>query len=120
MSSYNIVISTDEKDKPVINLKANTELQKITRQFIERYQPHKLFLFGSHAKNSARRDSDIDLCVIVEAADKRMLLTDMYLNIESDVPFDLLLYSPEEWEQCVSDHTSFAYRINKEGILLYG
>lgn len=74
----------------------------------------------SYAKNSAKRDSDIDLCVIVEVDDKRMLLTDMYLHIESDVPFDLLLYSPEEWEQCILDRTSFAYQINKEGILLYG
>jgi len=104
----------------MISLKANSELQKITQQFIERYQPHKLLLFGSHAKNSARWNSDIDLCVIVEAADKRMLLTDMYLNIESDVPFDLLLYSPDEWEQCILDHTSFAYLIHKEGVLLYG
>ena len=99
---------------------ANAELQKITRQFIERYKPHKLFLFGSQARSSATYNSDIDLCVIVEATDKRMLLTDMYLNIESDVPFDLLLYSPEEWEQCVLDHTSFAYQINMEGVLLYG
>ncbi|MDR2855588.1 MAG: nucleotidyltransferase domain-containing protein [Methanomicrobiales archaeon] len=101
-------------------MKASTELQKITQQFIVRYQPHKLLLFGSHAKDSARQDSDIDLCVIVEVTGKRILLTDMYLNIESDVPFDLLLYSPEEWEQCILDHTSFAYQIHKEGVLLYG
>ena len=101
-------------------LKSNTEIQKITQQFIEHYKPDKLFLFGSHAKNSARRDSDIDLCVIVEVEDKRMLLTEMYVNIESDIPFDLLLYSPEEWKQCVLDKTSFAYLINKEGVLLYG
>ena len=93
-------------------------LQRIKQQFIDRYQPDRIFLFGSQAKNTAEFDSDIDLCVVVEATDKRKLLTDMYLNIESEVPFDLLLYSPSEWERCVADHTSFAFQINKEGVIL--
>ena len=101
-------------------MKTEIELQKIKQQFIDRYQPDRILLFGSQAKHFAGRDSDIDLCVIVETADKRRLLTDMYLNIESEVPFDLLLYSPSEWEQCVADHTSFAFQINKDGVMLYG
>lgn len=101
-------------------MKAEIELQKIKQQIIDRYNPDKLLLFGSLAKNSTRHCSDIDLCVIIEEADKRKLLTDMYLNIESDMPFDILLYSPDEWEQCILDHTSFAHQINKEGVMLYG
>jgi len=100
-------------------MRTEIELQKITQQLIDRYNPAKLLLFGSRAKNSAGRSSDIDLCIIIEVADKRKLLTDMYLSIESDVPLDILLYSPDEWEQCVLDHTSFAYQINKEGVMLY-
>ena len=101
-------------------MKTEIELEKITRQFVDRYQPEKILLFGSQAKNSAGRDSDIDLCVIVNVTDKRKLLTDMYLNIVSDLPFDVLLYSPNEWEQCVADHTSFACQIIKEGVILHG
>lgn len=66
-----------EGNHKTINMKAHTELQKITKQFVERYKPQKLLLFGSHAKNSDRRGSDIALCVIVETRDKRMLLADM-------------------------------------------
>jgi len=100
-------------------MRSDTELKKITEQFISRYAPHKLVLFGSQAKKTAKRNSDIDLCVITETSNKRKLLTDMYINIESSKPLDLLLYTPEEWENNVSDNTSFAYLINKKGEVLY-
>ena len=95
------------------------EIDKITKQFIKLYSPEKLLLFGSQAKNTARQNSDIDLCVIIETPDKHKLLTDMYINIESDKPFDLLLYTPNEWENCSNDKLSFAYMINRDGIVLY-
>jgi hypothetical protein len=44
----------------------------------------------------------------------------MYINIESNKPFDLLLYTETEWNQCVKDTTSFAYLINKKGTVIYG
>lgn len=101
-------------------MKTEAELENITIQLINLYAPEKLLLFGSYAKKLARHNSDIDLCVITETSNKRELLTDMYLNIESDRPFDLLLYTPEEWESNVTDKTSFAYQINNEGVVLYG
>jgi len=101
-------------------LKTNVEIDNITRQFIKIYNPHKLILFGSQAKNKSTAKSDIDLCIITKTDNKRTVLADMYLNIECDKPFDLLLYTPDEWERSVTDHTSFAYRINKEGVVLHG
>jgi len=41
----------------------------------------------------ATKKSDIDLCVIKDTENKRELLTDMYLNIQSSKPFDFLLYT---------------------------
>lgn len=96
------------------------EIKKITSQIINIYNPQKLIMFGSQAKNTANNESDIDLCLVIKTSDKRNLLTDMYLNIDCDKPFDLLLYTPDEWKECVLDHMSFAYVINKEGIVLYG
>lgn len=100
-------------------MRADTELQKITQQFINLYTPYKLLLFGSQAKSTAKPNSDIDICVIKETTNKRELLSDMYMNIESNMPFDLLLYTPDEWAECITDATSFAYVINKEGVVLY-
>ena len=99
---------------------AGAELGKITEQFINKYAPNKLLLFGSQAKNTAKNDSDIDVCVVINTDNRRKLLADMYFNIHSDKPIDIVLYTPEQWERNVADTTSFAYQINREGVLLYG
>ncbi|HHV95245.1 MAG TPA: nucleotidyltransferase domain-containing protein [Clostridiaceae bacterium] len=96
------------------------EINLIKEQIVSYYAPSKIILFGSQAKGTATKKSDIDLCIIKDVENKRELLTDMYLNIESSIPFDLLLYTESEWNQCVNDPTSFAYLINKKGIVIYG
>ena len=60
------------------------------------------------------------LCIIVDTQDKRTLLTDLYCNTESEAPIDFLLYTPEEWARSVADSRSFAYKLNREGVVLYG
>lgn len=92
----------------------------IIHQIIKSYSPEKILLFGSQAKGTAHYNSDIDLCIIKPTENKRKLIAEMYLNIESEKPIDILLYTPEEWKQCISDKTSFAYKINKEGVTLHG
>ncbi|NMB95208.1 MAG: nucleotidyltransferase domain-containing protein [Clostridiaceae bacterium] len=96
------------------------EINLIKEQIVSYYAPSKIILFGSQARGTATKKSDIDLCIVKNTENKRELLTDMYLNIESSKPFDLLLYTEAEWKQCVNDTTSFAYLINKKGIVIYG
>lgn len=96
------------------------EINIIKEQIVSHYSPSKIILFGSQAKGAVTRKSDIDLCIIKDTENKRELLTDMYLNIESNKPFDLILYTEAEWSQHVNDTTSFAYLINKKGTVIYG
>lgn len=96
------------------------ELEYIKKQIVEKYHPKKIILFGSIAKGTFRKDSDIDLCIIKDTLDKRNLLTDMYVNIDSNIPFDLVLYTVEEWHNCVEDKSSFAHSINNTGVKIYG
>lgn len=96
------------------------EIDLIKEQIVSHYAPSKIVLFGSQAKGTAIRNSDIDLCIVKDTENKRELLTDMYLNIESNKPFDLLLYTEDERNKCINDTTSFAYLINKKGNVIYG
>ena len=96
------------------------EINLIKEQIVSLYNPSKIILFGSQAKGTATIKSDIDLCVVKDTENKQELLADMYLNIESSKPFDLLLYTEDEWNRCVNDTTSFAYLINKKGTVIYG
>ena len=80
----------------------------------------RIYLFGSQAKGTARPGSDIDLCIVARTEHKRRLLTELYFQVDSELPIDFLLYTPEEWEQCLADEHSFANVILREGVLLYG
>lgn len=104
----------------LVNYYSNAEIKSVVESIASLYAPTKIVLFGSQAKGSANDKSDIDLCIIKDTNNKRSLLTDMYLNIDCNKPFDLVLYTPSEWERCVADSTSFAYLINEKGKVLYG
>ncbi|KOA21346.1 nucleotidyltransferase domain protein [Clostridium homopropionicum DSM 5847] len=98
----------------------NMELENIKKQIIEKYEPREIILFGSVAKGTFKANSDIDLCIIKDTNDKKRLLTEMYINIDSSVPFDLVLYTVEEWNKCIADKNCFAYIIKSTGVKLYG
>ena len=94
-------------------------IASLQRQIIEICAPQKIILFGSQAKGTATERSDIDIWVIAETTNKRELLTDLYCEIDSEKPVDFLLYTPEEWNKNIEDAQSFAYKLNREGMLLY-
>jgi predicted nucleotidyltransferase len=46
--------------------KPDHETQLIVDRIVERKRPHKIILFGSRGRGTARPDSDIDLCVLYQ------------------------------------------------------
>jgi predicted nucleotidyltransferase len=94
-------------------------LESIIQQIEAVFHPHKVLLFGSHAKGTSNKQSDIDLCIVAETLSKRDTLTEMYFGIKSDLPLDIILYTPEEWSIYVKDPMSFAAQIDREGLVLY-
>ncbi|MBR5527948.1 MAG: nucleotidyltransferase domain-containing protein [Clostridia bacterium] len=84
------------------------------------FSPEKVYLFGSFAKGCATEHSDIDICIVANTKNKRGLLADLYYEIDCDRPIDFLIYTPDEWEECIADQSSFAHKIQKEGVLLFG
>lgn len=96
------------------------ELENIKNRIIQIYNPNKIILFGSLAKGVIRQNSDIDLCIVTDTDDKRKLISDIYVTVDSLLPFDVIVYTVKEWEDNMKDRASFAYKIFKEGKLLYG
>lgn len=82
--------------------------------------PSKVILFGSVAKGIFKETSEIDLCVVQDTDNKRKWLTDMYVENESEISFDIILYINEEWNECIKDTVAFAYQINNTGVTIYG
>ena len=96
------------------------ELKLIVAKLVADFAPEMIIAFGSGVKSVPRNPQDIDLCIIKQTADRRRLLSEMYLAIDSNVPVDLLLYTPEEWCNCKDEQGTMAAVINKEGRVLYG
>lgn len=95
------------------------EIDKIKDQIIDKYKPIKIILFGSCAAGCARKDSDIDLCIVINYIDKRETLMDLMMNIEYERSVDFIIYKPEEWDRYKNDTTTFANLISRTGVEIY-
>lgn len=104
----------------VISLTHCEQIEDIKQQIITQYAPQKIILFGSCAKGVIRRNSDIDLCIILETEDVRSLKQEMQLSLSADIPLDIVVYTPDQWEKHLQDPTSFARLIYTKGAVLYG
>jgi len=96
------------------------EAEHIKEQILEYYSPLKIILFGSLAKKHIKISSDIDICVVIETENKSALVKEMYSKIDSSKPFDLVIYTPEEWQEYKDNTMSFVHCICKEGEVIYG
>lgn len=82
-------------------------------------KPEKLILYGSKIDVATGRVKDIDVCLVVETENKTELERELYLAIDSDVSFDIIIYTPFEWEVLIADTQSFAHRILEKGTVIY-
>jgi predicted nucleotidyltransferase len=98
------------------------EIESITIQIIEKYEPEKIILFGSAARGESGSDSDADFLIIKKetpfyGADRIRALSRI---VNRNIPVDFLVYRPEEFEKRVEMGDPFLKAIIKEGKVLYG
>lgn len=98
------------------------EIESITTQIIEIYNPEKIILFGSAVRGDLSSDSDIDFLIIKKdtplyGADR---IRELSRIIERNVPIDFLIYRPEEFDKRLEMGDPFLKAIMEEGKILYG
>lgn len=96
------------------------DVGKRLRPFLEKHEIIKAVVFGSYARNTEDRKSDLDL-ILVQRTDKRFLdryddIVDIYQYLEG-AQTDILIYTPEELERLSS--RPFIRRALEEGITIY-
>ncbi len=80
--------------------------------------PRQIYMF--HQKSSLAGDlTAVKLCVIIPGGDSQETECRLYMELESDLPFDLLVYTQEEWKRLLDTKLSFAQHIRETGRLLY-
>ena len=96
------------------------EIENIKNQIIRKYNPTDIILFGSCAKGRVKRGSDVDICVILETNDKRRTVREILTDIDYEVDLDVVVYTPEEWQEYKDDKATFVNIINRTGASLIG
>ena len=86
-------------------MKKNEKTQKIIEEMVQRiieiFHPEKVILFGSHARGEAGPQSDIDLLVVmrVEGSMRRKANEIDRALVDREIPLDLIVVTPEQFEQ---------------------
>ena len=100
--------------------KYQKELDKLSKQIIEKYRPEKIILFGSFAEGNLRKGSDIDLLVIKESKkDYWERAEEIAEIIDVDVPCDVLNITPNELKYRLSVNDFFVGDIINNGKVIY-
>ena len=77
----------------------------------------KVILFGSYGTKKSDLLTDLDLLVMRSDKDFIDRTAELYAEIRAGVDFDLLVYTPEEWQR--QKQKSFIRQALKSGKVLY-
>ena len=99
-------------------------LNEIANSITSQYPDSRVILFGSYARGDYSKDSDFDICVLVPqiTENRSDMRVDMACAVRKDfpMPFDIILYTFDEFEKYSKSKSRLQYKIKTEGIELHG
>ncbi len=103
------------------NSQVRQALREMVRRIVERFDPQRIVLFGSHARGGAGPDSDVDLLVVMPLdRPKREVQVEIRLALHDvHVPKDIVVATPEEVRRSRDVVGSVLYSALREGKTLH-
>jgi uncharacterized protein len=97
------------------------KIDEMVRRIVERFDPEQIILFGSHARGTARSDSDVDLLVVMSVAgSKREKQIELRCALHDiSVAKDIVVATPEEVERRRNIVGTISRIALREGKVLY-
>jgi predicted nucleotidyltransferase len=100
-----------------------TVIGQIVRRLVEHYEPQRIILFGSYAHGEPDEDSDIDLLIIKETAERFVERMDTVRRLATGthprIPFEPIVLTPDEVEQRLKAGDQFIAEIIEKGEVLH-
>lgn len=93
-------------------------LNTLRDDIIRLCQPIKIYLFSKKQKLCGDCCS-VKLCVIIPDGNSRVVEQRLYVEVESELAFDVLVYTADEWKKLLDNKMSFAAQIEKTGRVIY-
>ncbi len=98
----------------------NKQVQNITEQIYNNFDPDKIILFGSRALDNYEADSDVDLLVIMDySGSARHQAVKILTNIDYHIPLDLIVRSKKQISQRIEMGDFFLTDIIEKGKVVY-
>ncbi|MCD6214201.1 MAG: nucleotidyltransferase domain-containing protein [Candidatus Desulfofervidus sp.] len=97
-------------------------IEEIVKRILSVVNPVKIILFGSYVYGKPRKDSDLDILVIVDEDKKPGYKRVVPVNLAlSDIiyPIDVFIYTKKEVEEWTGVPHSFITSIIKKGKVIY-
>lgn len=96
-------------------------ITEIVRRISTQFNPDKIILFGSYARNEAHANSDADVLVIMPVQGSRRrqatLIDQALMGV--DLPADIFVVTPQELERDREQIGTLIHPALKEGKVLY-
>jgi len=96
---------------------------------LQPHKPQKIILFGSHAREDANADSDIDLIVVLdtnrypknfrEKMEITLPVSSSLSPLKEKIPIDLIVYTRPMYDKFLRLNSMFSREILKSGVTLY-
>jgi predicted nucleotidyltransferase len=98
----------------------NEEIQQLSERIIREFHPDSIILFGSYAYGTPTSDSDVDILVILPFDGKPIhKALEIIRKINPNIPLDLLVRTPEDIKERISNNDVFTSEIVMKGKKLY-
>lgn len=94
------------------------KLKQLSDEIIRISDASRLILF-SYKHDTDGKLNSVKLCAIIKSGDSQKIEHKLYVEIDSELPFDILVYNQAEWNKLIQNDMSFAARINSSGRVLY-
>ncbi len=101
---------------------ARPVIEEMVRRIASQFHPDQIILFGSHAKGTARPDSDVDLLVVMRGVEGRRRKTATAIDVALmgiTLPTDILVVTPQDVERGRRQISTVFYPALREGKVLY-
>lgn len=99
------------------------EVRKIAKKISEKLKVSKIIIFGSHVYGEPDKNSDIDMCVIIEENRRKIdVAREIRREIISEAksPLDIFVFRKDEFEEKAKNCAGMEREILEKGLVIYG
>lgn len=99
-------------------MKHNRCIQKLVDDIAKLCDPEEIYLFSVKV-NMCQEVTGFKLCVVADTESKAQLEQKIYLGLDCELPYDVVIYTVDEWKAFLKKPLSFAHSIMEKGWKVY-